>query len=81
MTPEQTKARTIAHANRIVRLRVVLLNNWGVVALAGQLLPSGASVGATSRALCPAKTRADFVNKLRTAEEDSASRFSVRRCV
>ncbi len=70
MTREQMKSRTKAYANRVVRLCAALPNNWIARTLGGQLLRSGTSVGANYRAVCRAKSNADFINKLRVVEEE-----------
>ena len=70
MTREEMKRRTKAYANRIVRLCGALPNNWIAHTLGGQLLRSGTSVGANYRAVCRAKSNADFINKLRIVEEE-----------
>jgi len=70
MTREEMKARTKAYANRVVRLCTALPNNWIAKVLGGQLLRSGTSVGANYRAVCRAKSNADFINKLRVVEEE-----------
>jgi four helix bundle protein len=70
MTREQMKARTKAYANRVVKLCAALPGNWIARVLGGQLLRSGTSVGANCRAVCRAKSNADFINKLRVVEEE-----------
>lgn len=70
MTRDEMKTRTKAYANRIVRLCAALPNNWTARTLGAQLLRSGTSVGANYRAVCRAKSTADFVNKLRIVEEE-----------
>lgn len=45
-------------------------NNWIARTLGKQLLRSGTSVGANYRAVCRAKSNADFINKLRVVEEE-----------
>jgi four helix bundle protein len=70
MTREEMKARTKAYANRIVRLCAALPNNWVARTLGKQLLRSETSVGANYRAVCRAKSTADFLNKLRIVEEE-----------
>jgi len=70
MTSEQLKSRTRDYANRIVRLCQALPNNWVARTLGSQLLRSGTSVGANYRAVCRAKSAADFINKLRIVEEE-----------
>lgn len=64
------KARTKAYANRVVKLCGALSNNWVARILGQQLLRSGTSVGANYRAVCRAKSNADFINKLRIVEEE-----------
>lgn len=64
------KARTKAYANRIVKLCSALPNNWVARTLGQQLLRSGTSVGANYRAVCRAKSKSDFINKLRIVEEE-----------
>lgn len=70
MTREEMKGRTKAYANRVVRLCSALPNNWIARILGQQLLRSGTSVGANYRAVCRAKSNADFINKLRVVEEE-----------
>ena len=70
MTREEMKARTKTYANRVVRLCAALPNNWIARTLGSQLLRSGTSVGANYRAVCRAKSTADFINKLRVVEEE-----------
>src|SRR5882672_10264034 len=70
MTREEMKARTKSYANRVVKLCAALPNNWIARTLGKQLLDSGTSVGANYRAVCRAKSQADFINKLRIVEEE-----------
>ena len=70
MTREEMKVRTKAYANRVVKLCAALPNNWIARILGQQLLRSGTSVGANYRAVCRAKSNADFINKLRVVEEE-----------
>jgi four helix bundle protein len=70
MTREEMKQRTKAYANRIVKLCSALPGNWVAQTLGKQLLRSGTSVGANYRAVCRAKSKSDFVNKLRIVEEE-----------
>ena len=64
------KCRAKAYANRVVKLCAALPNSWIARTLGQQLLRSGTSVGANYRAVCRAKSNADFVNKLRIVEEE-----------
>src|SRR5579872_3920795 len=70
MTRDEMKLRTKAYANRIVKLCSALPQNWIAQTLGKQLLRSGTSVGANYRAVCRAKSNADFINKLRVVEEE-----------
>lgn len=70
MTSEELKLRTKSYANRIVRVCQALPGNWVARTLGSQLLRSGTSVGANYRAVCRAKSSADFINKLRIVEEE-----------
>src|SRR5262245_61007452 len=70
MTREQMKARTKQFANRIVKVSMTLPDNYVARILGSQLLRCGTSVGANYRAVCRAKSPADFINKLRIVEEE-----------
>jgi four helix bundle protein len=70
MNREEMKARTKAFANRVVKLCEALPGDWIARTLGKQLLRSGTSVGANYRAVCRAKSTADFINKLRVVEEE-----------
>lgn len=70
MTREEMKRRTKAYANRVVRVCQALPENWLARTLGSQLLRSGTSVGANYRAVCRAKSTADFIHKLRIVEEE-----------
>jgi four helix bundle protein len=70
MTREQMKARTKNYAKRIVKLCEALPDKWVARTLGKQLLRSGTSVGANYRAVCRAKSTADFLNKLRIVEKE-----------
>ena len=64
------KGRTKVYANRIVKLCSALPNDWVAQTLGKQLLRSGTSVGANYRAVCRAKSKSDFIHKLRIVEEE-----------
>ncbi len=64
------KARTKAYAVRVVKVVQSLPRNRECDILGSQLLRSGTSVGANYRAVCRAKSTADFINKLRIVEEE-----------
>jgi four helix bundle protein len=54
----------------VVKVCEALPENWIARTIGMQLLRSGTSVGANYRAVCRAKSTADFVNKLRIVEEE-----------
>jgi four helix bundle protein len=70
MTREEMKARTKTYASRIVKLCSALPANWVAQTLGKQLLRSGTYVSANYRAVCRARSSADFINKLRIVEEE-----------
>jgi len=70
MTREEMRVRTKTYANRVVKLCVALPKEWIAKVLGAQLLRSGTSVGANYRAVCRAKSTADFLNKLKIVEEE-----------
>ena len=70
MNREEMKNRTKNYANRVVKLCSALPDGWIPQTLGKQLLRSGTSVGANYRAVCRAKSNLDFINKLRTVEEE-----------
>lgn len=69
MTAQEMKARTKAYAIRIIRLVNSLPPGRACNVVGGQVLRAGTSVGANYRAVCRAKSPADFINKLRIVEE------------
>ena len=70
MTAEEMKQRTKAFALRVIRLVQALPRNEVARTVGGQLLRSGTSVGANYRSACRAKSRPDFVPKLKIVEEE-----------
>lgn len=68
--PEEFKQRTKALAVRIIKLVDSLPNSRSTNVSANQLMRSGTSVGANYRAVRRAKSRADFISKLGTVEEE-----------
>src|SRR5208337_5457635 len=71
MNPEEFKKRTKAFAVRVINLVDRLPNSRAANIIANQLVRSGTSVGANYRAACRAKSRADFISKLGTVEEEA----------
>ena len=71
MTSEEMKNRTKQFALRVIRLVESLPNTKTANVIGNQLLRSGTSVGANYRAVCRAKSTADFINKLAIVEEEA----------
>ena len=70
MTADQMKARTKAYALRTIKAVQALPRNRVADVLGSQLIRAATSVGANYRAACRAKSRADFIHKLRIVEEE-----------
>ena len=70
MTKEELKNRTKKYALRVIKAVQALPNDRIGNVLGSQLLRSGTSVGANYRAVCRAKSAADFQNKLKIVEEE-----------
>jgi four helix bundle protein len=54
----------------VIRFIDVLPKNTSVQVIGKQLLRAGTSVGANYRAACRAKSRADFISKMKVVEEE-----------
>jgi four helix bundle protein len=67
---EQLRKRTMQFALRVVRLYRSLPNSAEARVVGQQLLRSGTSVAANYRAVCEARSRADFISKLGIVEEE-----------
>jgi len=63
--------RTKNFSIRIVNLSGYLSGSGISKILYSQLLRSGTSVGANYRAACRSKSRRDFINKIKTVEEEA----------
>jgi four helix bundle protein len=70
MNAEELKSRTKQFALRIIRLAESLPKSSSGRVLSTQLLRAGTSVGSNYRSACRAKSRADFVAKMGTVEEE-----------
>ena len=70
MTEDELKRRTKQFALRVMRLVEALPDGPVGRTIAGQLVRAGTSVGANYRAVCRARSRADFVSKLGIVEEE-----------
>lgn len=71
MTETELKKRTKKFALRIFDLADALPQTRSGNVIAGQIIRSGTSVAANYRALCRAKSRADFINKTSIVEEEA----------
>jgi len=65
------KARTRAFALRVIRLAESLPNTPTAKVVRNQIIRCGTSVGANYRAACRAKSKADFISKMGTVEEEA----------
>ena len=70
MDPAELRLRTKKMALRIIKAVQSLPRDLVADVLGRQLLRSGTSVGANYRAVCRAKSKADFVSKLKIVEEE-----------
>ena len=71
MNRDGFKTRTRAFALRIIRLAESLPDTPTARVIRGQMIRSGSSVGANYRAACRAKSKADFISKMGTVEEEA----------
>ncbi len=71
MSSEDLKIRTKKFALRIVKLVESLPKTPTARVIGNQLLRCGTSVAANYRASCRAKSKADFISKMGTVEEES----------
>ncbi len=71
MNETEMKQRTKQFALRVLKLVDALPKTRSGNAIAGQIVRSGTSVAANYRALCRAKSRADFINKTSIVDEEA----------
>jgi len=71
MDSPDLKDRTKAFSIRIIQLIKALPNDLASRTIANQIIRCGTSVGANYRAACIAKSRADFINKIKICAEES----------
>jgi four helix bundle protein len=71
MKNEELKERTKRFALRIIRMTESLPRQMSADVLGRQVLRSATSVAANYRAACRAKSRADFISKVGTVEEEA----------
>ncbi len=67
----QLQSRTKNFALRVFKMVEKLPKSKGVEVIIYQLIKAATSVAANYRAACRAKSRADFINKLKIVEEES----------
>ena len=71
MTEKELKTRTKQFGLRIIKLVSVLPKTVEGRAIANQLVRSGTSVCANYRAACRGRSKAEFISKLGTVEEEA----------
>ena len=71
MNEPQMKDRTKQFALRVLKMADELPTSRSGTAIASQIVRSSTSVAANYRALCRAKSRADFINKTSIVEEEA----------
>lgn len=71
MQQTELKARTKAFALRVIRMSDALPRKMTADVLGRQLVRSATSVAANYRSACRAKSRADFISKMGTVEEEA----------
>lgn len=71
MTKEELMRRTKEFAIRIVKLVNALPETTAGRAIGSQLIRSGTSVAANYRAACRGRSKAEFIAKLGTVEEEA----------
>ncbi len=71
MKSAELKQRTKQFALRVIRLTDSLPRRMSADVLGRQLLRSATSVAANYRSACRAKSRADFISKMGTVEEEA----------
>lgn len=71
VTSDELKRRTKQFALRVLKLVAALPKTIAGRAIGGQLARSGTSVGANYRAACRGRSKAEFVAKMGTCEEEA----------
>jgi four helix bundle protein len=71
MNTQELKNRTKAFALRVMNLVEALPKSTKGRAIANQLIRSGTSVAANYRAACRARSKAEFISKIGTVEEEA----------
>ncbi len=71
MTPEELRERTKTFALRVLRLWRALPKTEDARVIGRQLLRAGTSVGANYRAVCRARSKAEFLSKIGIVIEEN----------
>jgi four helix bundle protein len=71
MTSDELKKRTKQFSLRVLKLIAALPKTVAGRAVGGQLVRSGTSVGANYRAACRGRSKAEFIAKMGTCEEEA----------
>src|SRR6267154_4663124 len=71
MTEDDLKKRTKLFALRILKLVAALPKTLAGRTIGGQLVRSGTSVAANYRAVCCARSKAEFISRLGVVEEEA----------
>ena len=71
MTIDELKKRTKQFSLRVLKLVAALPNTVAGRAIGGQLVRPGTSVGANYRAACRGRSKAEFLAKMGTCEEEA----------
>jgi four helix bundle protein len=71
MTPDELKRRTRQFGLHVIKLVEALPKTQTTAVIGRQLVRCGTSVGANYRAACRGKSKADFIAKLGTVEEEA----------
>jgi four helix bundle protein len=71
MTPEEMRRRTKQFTLRVMNVVAALPDTAAGRVIAHQLMKAGSSVGANYRAVCRARSRKDFINKLGVVIEEA----------
>jgi four helix bundle protein len=71
MNTHELKGRTKEFALRVIRMSEALPKKMAAEVLGRQLVRSASSVAANYRSACRAKSRADFISKMGTVEEEA----------
>ena len=71
MNQNELKDRTKQFAVRVIRLSDALPRKMAADVIGRQLIRSATSVAANHRAACRGKSRADFISKMGTVEEEA----------